>query len=72
MNGIWDNLYFNMIAFLRTFAIQRPWNVLFRNNPHMFTLSIGIETYIHFYNTARYQRRLCCMTPMEFHCAYAA
>lgn len=32
----------------------------------------SIETYIHFYNTARYQRRLHCMTPMEFYYAYAA
>lgn len=35
-------------------------------------LTTAIETYIHFYNTARYQRRLRCMTPMEFHYAYAA
>jgi len=27
----------------------------------------AIENYIHFYNTGRYQRRLKCMTPMEFH-----
>jgi len=28
-----------------------------------------IEQYILFYNTKRYQKRLCCMTPMEFHAA---
>lgn len=32
----------------------------------------AIENYIHFYNTERYQKRLCCMTPMEFHYAYVA
>ena len=29
----------------------------------------AIEEYIHFYNTKRYQKRLRCMTPMEFHAA---
>lgn len=31
-----------------------------------------IEKYITYYNTKRYQLRLHCMTPMEFHDAYAA
>lgn len=35
-------------------------------------LILAIENYIHFYNNIRYQRRLRCMTPMEFHYAYAA
>lgn len=35
-------------------------------------LILAIENYIHFYNTARFQKRLRCMTPMEFHYAYAA
>lgn len=35
-------------------------------------LILAIENYIHFYNTGRFQKRLHCMTPMEFHCAYAA
>lgn len=43
---------------------------------HRFTnkneLISAIENYIHFYNTERYQKRLCCMTPMEFHYAYVA
>ena len=26
-----------------------------------------IERYLHFYNNKRYQQRLRCMTPMEFH-----
>lgn len=38
---------------------------------HKFTsadeLAAAIEGYITFYNTRRYQRRLHCMTPMEFH-----
>ena len=32
----------------------------------------SIENYIYFYNNVRYQKRLRCMTPMEFHYAYAA
>ena len=29
----------------------------------------AIEEYIHFYHTKRHQKRLRCMTPMEFHAA---
>ena len=32
----------------------------------------AIDSYIYFYNHARFQKRLHCMTPMEFHYAYAA
>ena len=32
----------------------------------------AIENYIYFYNHSRFQKRLHCMTPMEFHYAYAA
>ena len=35
-------------------------------------LTQAIENYIHFYNTKRYQFRLHCMTPMEYHIACAA
>lgn len=35
-------------------------------------LTVAIENYISFYNTRRYQKRLRCMTPMEFHNALAA
>ena len=35
-------------------------------------LTQAIENYIHFYNTKRYQFRLPCMTPMEYHIAFAA
>ena len=35
-------------------------------------LTIAIESYITYYNTGRYQLRLHCMTPMEYHEAYAA
>ena len=31
----------------------------------------AIERYLNFYNNKRYQQRLRCMTPMEFHCAAA-
>ena len=31
----------------------------------------AIEIYIYFYNHSRFQKRLHCMTPMEFHYAYA-
>ncbi len=36
------------------------------------TLTQTIENHIHFYNTKRYQLRLHCMTPMEYHTAFAA
>lgn len=35
-------------------------------------LAAAIEGYIHFYNNKRYQLRLHCMTPMEYHAAFAA
>lgn len=35
-------------------------------------LILAIENYIHFYNNGRFQKRLRCMTPTEFHYAYAA
>lgn len=35
-------------------------------------LTKAIECYIHFYNTKRYQLKLKCMTPMEFHLAATA
>ena len=35
-------------------------------------LTQAIENYIHFYNTKRDQFRLHCMTPMEYHIAFAA
>ncbi|MBR2884221.1 MAG: IS3 family transposase [Clostridia bacterium] len=35
-------------------------------------LTEAIENYIEFYNTKRYQLKLHCMTPMEYHAAYAA
>ena len=35
-------------------------------------MTIAIENYITFYNTRRYQRRLGCMTPVEFHRTFAA
>ena len=43
---------------------------------HKFTdrnqLVSAIENYIQFYNTKRYQLKLGCMTPMEYHAAFAA
>lgn len=35
-------------------------------------LYVAIENYITFYNTRRYQKRLRCMTPIEFHCSFVA
>ncbi len=35
-------------------------------------LTDAIEAYIVYYNTQRYQFRLNCMTPIEYHEAYAA
>lgn len=34
-------------------------------------LILAIEHYITFFNTGRFQKRLRCMTAMEFHYAYA-
>ena len=36
------------------------------------SLIAAIEEYIRYYNTARYQIKLNCMTPIEYHNAYAA
>lgn len=35
-------------------------------------LTKAIEDYIDYYNNKRYQLKLCCMSPMEYHMAYAA
>ena len=35
-------------------------------------LTKAIEDYIDYYNNKRYQLKLCCMSPMEYHIAYAA
>ena len=35
-------------------------------------LTEAIENYIYFYNTKRFQLKLRCMTPMEFHYAKSA
>jgi len=35
-------------------------------------LESAIKEYITFYNTQRYQKKLRCMTPMEFHAALSA
>ena len=35
-------------------------------------LTVAIEDYIHFYNTAHFQKWLHCMMPIEFHYACAA
>ena len=55
MEGFWGILKSEMY-YLRKFSSEQ-------------TLTSAIEEYIHFYNTRRYQKRLRCMTPMEFHAA---
>lgn len=55
MEGFWGILKSEMY-YLRKFSNEQ-------------TLTSAIEEYIHFYNTKRYQKRLRCMTPMEFHAA---
>ena len=52
MEGFWGILKSEMY-YLRKFSSEQ-------------TLTSAIEEYIHFYNTKRYQKRLRCMTPMEF------
>lgn len=58
MEGFWGILKSEMY-YLRKFTSQEE-------------LTAAIENYISFYNTRRFQRKLHCMTPMEFHHAYAA
>ena len=58
MEGFWGMLKSEMY-YLRRFSARDE-------------LIQAIENYIYFYNNSRYQKRLHCMTPMEFHYAYAA
>ena len=53
MEGFWGILKSEMY-YLRKFSDEKE-------------LISAIEEYIHFYNTKRYQKRLRCMTPLEFH-----
>lgn len=58
--------------------MERYWGILKSEMYYLkkFTsqeeLTKAIEEYILFYNTRRYQLKLRCMTPMEFHAAAAA
>ena len=58
MEGYWGILKSEMY-YLKKFTSQEE-------------LRNAIENYILFYNTKRYQLKLKCMTPMEFHTAAAA
>ena len=58
MEGFWGILKSEMY-YLKKFTSQEE-------------LTNAIENYISFYNTRRFQKKLHCMTPMEFHHAYAA
>lgn len=58
MEGFWGILKSEMY-YLRKFTSQDE-------------LTIAIENYIYFYNTKRFQKKLHCMTPTEYHLAYAA
>ena len=53
MEGFWGILKSEMY-YLRKFASRDD-------------LILAIERYLYFYNNKRYQQRLRCMTPMEFH-----
>ena len=55
MEGFWGILKSEMY-YLRKFTDEQE-------------LISSIRDYIYFYNTRRYQKRLKCMTPMEFHAA---
>ena len=57
MEGFWGILKSEMY-YLKKFASRDD-------------LSSAIEQYLNFYNNKRYQQRLKCMTPMEFHRAAA-
>jgi len=58
MEGFWGILKSEMY-YLRKFTSKEE-------------LTAAIENYISFYNTKRFQKKLNCMTPEEFHLAYAA
>ena len=58
MEGYWSILKSEMY-YLKKFTSQEE-------------LTQAIENYIDFYNTKRFQLKLKCMTPMEFHYAQAA
>ena len=58
MEGLWGILK-SEIYYLRKFSSKEE-------------LTIAIEDYIQFYNNKRYQLKLKCMTPMEYHSAAAA
>lgn len=58
MEGFWGILKSEMY-YLKKFTSQEE-------------LTIAIENYICFYNTKRFQKKLHCMTPEEYHLAYAA
>lgn len=58
MEGFWGILKSEMY-YLKKFTSQEE-------------LTIAIENYICFYNTKRFQKNLHCMTPEEYHLAYAA
>ena len=58
MEGFWGILKSEMY-YLRKFSSKEE-------------LTNAIEDYIQFYNTKRYQLKLKCMTPMEYHSAAAA
>ena len=58
MEGFWGILK-SEIYYLRKFSSKDE-------------LTKAIEDYIQFYNTKRYQLKLKCMTPMEYHLAAAA
>ena len=53
-------------------AIDRKAERITDPLPYRDALTQAIEDCIHFYNNGRFQKRLRCMTPMEFHYAYAA
>lgn len=58
MESFWGILKSEMY-YLRKFTSQKD-------------LTAAIENYISFYNTKRFQKKLHCMTPMEFHNAYTS
>ncbi|MBQ7581082.1 MAG: IS3 family transposase, partial [Clostridia bacterium] len=60
------NIFSVFTAFLRLHKIWDRAKFTSRDD-----LISAIEQYLDFYNNKRYQRRLKCMTPMEFHCSAA-
>ena len=66
---IWCSSFYDMEGF---WGILKSEMYYLRKFSSKEVFTKAIENYIEFYNTKRYQLKLKCMTPMEYHSAAAA